>query len=219
MSVEHQEWDLASLSRRNYQMHPYRRGLALAIGAAVVVGFLTLASLVLRYGLAHPAALGAGYVVSAVCLIFAYLGFAPFWWLFRAWAAPPVRIGVDVEGVELLLLNGKSMKLAWSDDIARLDLVVRTTDSQVDPSARVWLVAAIKPRAIQAVWLPVVPDCFLPEESVAPILQLARSAGASVQEMTYWPGFPRDSSRSWIMYRVSASGSRARAYNVRMGAG
>ena len=198
--------DLADLSRRNYLRHPYRRWMALAAGIGASGGFGLFAGVIFDFGTSHPGDLQTAYVLIAGCVLFAYLCFALGWWLFRKWAAPPVKIKVDQDGVEIGLRSGKTCKIGWDRPGARMDIVVRTRDSSVPSEARIWVVTAVGTPHIQMAWLPVVPDAFLPESAVGPILAAARARGKPIHEEVYAPGFPRNVSRSWTLYRIGPMG-------------
>lgn len=203
MSEPSVELDLTGLSQSNYRRHSYRRYSALAGGIVAVIGFSVLAYLVLAFAGSHPAEAQPAYVLVAVSALFAYLCFGLGWWLYRAWARPPVALRVLPNEVEFLFPSGRTQMIEWTRLRGRLDIIVRTTDKRTPPDAKVWLIASTNERPWMVIWAPVIPDTFIPEGAVTAILEAARKAGMWVSEETYLPAFSFDNSRSWTLFRVS----------------
>lgn len=197
--------DLADLSRQNYLRHPFRRWFALSGGVSAISGFSLLDALALRATASTPSEALVAYMFIAFSLLFAYLCFAVGWWLFRAWAPPPTRLTIRLEGVDFELSSGKTLQVRWAQPESRMDIVVRKTDPRTPPESMVWVIAFLAARPVQKVWAPIVPDAFIPEHAVRPILDTARIAGATVREESYLPAFSGDPARSWKLYRVSKS--------------
>lgn len=197
------ELDLTGLSQSNYGRHSYRRYSVLAGGVAAVIGFCVLACLVLEFAGTHPSESQPAYVLVAVSALFAYLCFGLGWWLYRAWARPPVALRVLPNGVEFRSPSGRTRIIEWIHLRGRLDIIVRTTDKKTPPDAKVWLIASPNERPWMVIWAPVIPDTFIPVEGVTAILEAARKAGMWVSEQKYLPALSFDSSRSWTLFRVS----------------
>ena len=176
------DFDLTAFSRVCYVAFRARRWAWLALGLTGALVFGVLDTLVLRFGLAHPAILGFAIFNAAMGLLALYIAFNLPFRYFRLRARPPVRLRILKDKLEFTLETGEIRSLNTLDTRPAIFGSVYAAHVRGPPQARVMVRVRRDLGDEYFPWRKPIPYGYLPAEAVPALIKWAREAGLEVRE-------------------------------------